>query len=454
MRHDELVEALSASIPEDDTLIPNKVSFTSLRRLLEKAEESVQSRVEDLEDWVQSKIPESINKKKHVVTQKFDRLKKKVGQVFRSIFPKKYKSYRKGYYKNYRIKGRAGVDQRTFLDGIKPRVLNFFHQQKKSIKVDQILRMQFSRENIKDGTNEFAVKDLHTYMMEVYAGNYNSEDYEKVKENLLEQVDTFLENGSQWVFDSVESYDINVAKFSRFKGRSYVKLPDVLRNKKAFLNIKNYDNKCFAKSITEAIFPRNGKVANRDNAEFARNMLKLKWDGIEFPADPVVASKKFESNNPEYALNVYGYDDTEKEESDKYSIQRVSKKIGDPKVKKIVNLLLYSNGKVSHYVVITNMSLAFRSLVTKYEHASAMCYRCMKACKSIEALEEHLELCNEYEACRIVMPEVDEDGNPPYYEFKNFHKQLMVPIIGCFDFESILKKIQSEILYAWIILKG
>ena len=43
-----------------------------------------------------------------------------------------------------------------------------------------------------------------------------------------------------------------------------------------------------------------------------------------------------------------------------------------------------------------------------------------------------------------MIPEVDDDGNPPYYEFKNFHKQLMIPIVICFDFESILKTILSE----------
>ena len=125
------------------------------------------------------------------------------------MLPKEHKSYRKGYYKNHRILGRPGIDQRTFLNNIKPRVLNFFNQQKQLIKVDQILRINFVRDNIKDGNNEFAVKDFHTHMMEVHAGHYNSEDYEKVKENLLEQVDTLLENGSQWIFDRVESYDIN-----------------------------------------------------------------------------------------------------------------------------------------------------------------------------------------------------------------------------------------------------
>ena len=82
------------------------------------------------------------------------------------------------------------------------------------------------------------------------------------------------------------------------------------------------------------IFPRR-KNGDRDYDELARNVEKLNWDGIEFPADPVVAAKKFEMINPEYAINVYGYDDTEKEESEKYSIQKVSKKmIGDSKVKK------------------------------------------------------------------------------------------------------------------------
>ena len=64
MRHDELVEALSATIPEDATPIPevvkplNKMNLTSLSRLLE---ETVQSRIDDLEEWVRSKIPEPIN---------------------------------------------------------------------------------------------------------------------------------------------------------------------------------------------------------------------------------------------------------------------------------------------------------------------------------------------------------------------------------------------------------
>mgnify|MGYP001792971057 CR=1 FL=1 len=125
----------------------------------------MQSRVDDLQDWVRSQIPEPINKKKRVLTQKFNQLKKKVGQAFKKTLPKEHKSFRKGYYKNYSIKGRGGVDQETFLDDIKPRLLNFFAQQKRSIKCDQILRMKDTRTNLTTGMIDFALKDFHSGMM-------------------------------------------------------------------------------------------------------------------------------------------------------------------------------------------------------------------------------------------------------------------------------------------------
>ena len=62
MRKDELVESISASIPEVEVPIPGvhtppgKISFTSLRRLVNKAEESVQSRVEQEKESCDSKI--------------------------------------------------------------------------------------------------------------------------------------------------------------------------------------------------------------------------------------------------------------------------------------------------------------------------------------------------------------------------------------------------------------
>ena len=69
----------------------------------------------------------------------------------------------------------------------------------------------------------------------------------------------------------------HVARFQPTKGGTYLELPKELKAKKACRNIKN-DNKCFAASITEAIFPRK-KHAERYN-ELKRNMKKLNWDII------------------------------------------------------------------------------------------------------------------------------------------------------------------------------
>ena len=89
MRRSELVEALSATVPETQQPIPGvqtppgKIRFTSLRHLVSKAEESVQSRVEDLQDWVHFQNPESINRKNRVVTEE-----KRWGKHSRKYFPK------------------------------------------------------------------------------------------------------------------------------------------------------------------------------------------------------------------------------------------------------------------------------------------------------------------------------------------------------------------------------
>ena len=118
----------------------------------------------------------------------------------------------------------------------------------------------------------------------------------------------------------------------------------------------------------------------------------------------------------------------------------------NPKIKKIVNLLLYSNGETNQYVVITNMRRALRLLITKDNHKYAICYRCLKPCKTIEDLKEHLELCSDHDAVRVVMPE-GKDGKRPYYGFKNFHKQLMALIVAYFDFTSFLRQIRSDRVY-------
>ena len=108
----------------------------------------------------------------------------------------------------------------------------------------------------------------------------------------------------------------------------------------------------------------------------------------------------------------------------------------------IIKLLLYSNGETNHYIWIINRSKLFRSILTKDNHAYELCPRYFKCCKTVESLEDHLELCSDHDAVRIEMP-MDKDGKPLYHKFKNYHKQIQVPIVGYGDFECFNRKIHS-----------
>jgi hypothetical protein len=52
-----------------------------------------------------------------------------------------------------------------------------------------------------------------------------------------------LTEGSEWRFEKFVKFTIATQKTKSVLGRSYIKLPQVLTNKRATLNIKNTDDK-------------------------------------------------------------------------------------------------------------------------------------------------------------------------------------------------------------------
>ena len=122
MRRDELIEALSALIPEVELLVPevrsphSKLNFTSLKRLVEKAEDSVVTDVDKFTEWVLEQIPELLRQR---TTQKVNALNKKVKGLFDEIErfkPKEREQAFKGFLKTYSIEGKRGYDPKNFFD--------------------------------------------------------------------------------------------------------------------------------------------------------------------------------------------------------------------------------------------------------------------------------------------------------------------------------------------------
>ena len=90
---------------------------------------------------------------------------------------------------------------------------------------------------------------------EIRLGNETLEIITKLIKSFLsnyQEEEKILRNGSNFVFESVDLLSYHIHKTNLKRGKSYIKSPEWILNKRATINPKNAkDNKCFQYSITE-----------------------------------------------------------------------------------------------------------------------------------------------------------------------------------------------------------
>ena len=102
----------------------------------------------------------------------------------------------------------------------------------------------------------------------VNIGFFKSNSQEIINENDIETVISvagnelitgireWISEGSGWVIKSVDKHEIGISKYKPLRGSSYLPLPEKLKNKKGFINIKNEnDNECFRWCHLAYLFP-------------------------------------------------------------------------------------------------------------------------------------------------------------------------------------------------------
>ena len=96
-------------------------------------------------------------------------------------------------------------------------------------------------------------------------------------ERILENIATFQSGGSQWVFLLIVNLEIHSVRYAPLRGSSYIPLPELLRSKKAIINMKNSDQECFKWCIARAINP----VERKGEKNFKR--FEKTIGSFEFP---------------------------------------------------------------------------------------------------------------------------------------------------------------------------
>ena len=122
----------------------------------------------------------------------------------------------------------------------------------------------------------------------------------------LYRIDAWINRGSGWIIELIESQCINISTYRPLVASSYIDLPIELKHpRKGLINIKNNDQKCFLWCHVRHINPvkdHPGKIKNIDR-DFANN---LNYVGIEFPVQEKDFSKIEVQNN--ICVNVFGYE--------------------------------------------------------------------------------------------------------------------------------------------------
>ena len=143
----------------------------------------------------------------------------------------------------YTIEGIEGVDARTFLYHTRENITSVLRNNTRT-KVKLIFKCNMERpSNL--GLTVINPANFH-FDIEVNLDGTDEDDlYIIMTERILEKMATFQSMGSGWRLYNIIKLELHTTRYEPLRGETWLPLPKELANKKAIINAKNKDNKCF-----------------------------------------------------------------------------------------------------------------------------------------------------------------------------------------------------------------
>ena len=69
--------------------------------------------------------------------------------------------------------------------------------------------------------------------------------YDTMVKRMIEKMATFQSMSSGWRLRSIIRLELHTVRYNPLRGETYIPLPKDLADKKAIINMKNDDNRCF-----------------------------------------------------------------------------------------------------------------------------------------------------------------------------------------------------------------
>ena len=311
-------------------------------------------------------------------------------------------------------------------------VPTFFSKIRASI--GNVLRKETSQRSIRCQTttwlrlikdNEYVDKAFNSRMTPAYMLSEMDTIVQDMVNHMAQQVDNPRLRDSKFTFDRILYMDINIHRLNLTRGGSYIPLPDWLSKKKAIINPKNLDNKCFKWAVIARLTLEEIGANPERISKLRRYKNELDWNEITYHVSTKNISK-FETRNG-IGVNLLAINGR---------TIYICRKGGDYEQK--VNLMILEEDQKKHYVTIKSISRLLSSMNNKHEKAQHFCMNCLNGFKTQESRDSHYNYCASNEPVKIEMP----DKNP-IVRYSNGQHQFKVPFIMYADFESILEPIQG-----------
>lgn len=377
----------------------------------------------------------------------------------------------------YILKNIHHIDPKKFLNDAS----NIFKTETKTllaehmmIKIHTSLKLHF-RKTVMSSDGDFVEEKMDRYFntksTKVEETTNLDEFFSVIIEKTLQKVNDFQLHGSGWALSGIDGLMVVNCKYECFNGSSYMKTPQYIWNKKAVINIKNKDNKCFLWSVLAALHHDEIKQNLERVSHYRQFEHELDMNKITFPVS-VDQIDRFEMQNSDISINVYAYKQQTKTAKEKatyfiYPI-RLTKNVRNMHIHLLLmsevcdsddivsggddyndteafyyskqNIVdeLESCEVVKHYCFIKDLSKLLQSqLYVKNRRRKYYCDRCLNYFYTLEKKQIHSKTCFLMNNTKITLPSEDEK----IIEFKNHGKKLPVPIVIYADTEAFLKPI-------------
>ena len=413
-------------------VVGSKVPIALIQKAKRKARDSLEA-LENFKDYIKNVKSYNLDADRlKKLTKQLEKKEKKAKDELNKIFTPIREASAFRYYTNQYVmtnNNNLGLGPKEFLEYGKPPIINIFNSNR-NIKTILYLHVIMKSQQLGEPEPRIEKFAFHSKGLKlILEGTDENDIYDEMVDEIMEEINKAeMAEGSGWVFVKVEKLVLHTTRWDPVNAGSYIELPQALKNRKAIINMKNQDDKCFMWSVLRALNLKDNHPERIDN-DLKSKVDILNMQGIQYPVS-FRGIDRFESQNPEISITVLGYNKDER-----VNTLKVSKYTG---CKHDIVLLLIKDGEKSHYCLVKNTSALLASQINNHKGTSNICLNCMNGFKSKDSLNKHKEYCYNNECVNIVMP-------PPntFLKFKNFRCSERAPFVIYADFESFIKPMDS-----------